>query len=142
MITHEVQAKLDQPLEEVFDFLVDFSNEPAWNPDCLSVEKTSDGPIAVGTTFEGRMKGIGKLDTKVVGFERLKHCAVEERGRAMTGAFEYRFASNGEGTVVTLAARVQPRGPLRVLEPVIGRKMKQMLDELPEHMRRGIEAAA
>jgi carbon monoxide dehydrogenase subunit G len=142
MITHEVQARLDQPLEEVFDFLVDFRNEPAWNPDCLSVEKTSDGPIAVGSTFEGRMKGIGKLDTTVVGFERLKHCAVEESGRAMNGAFEYRFSPSGEGTLVTLAARMQPRGPLRLLEPLMSRKMKQMLDEMPQHIRRGIEAAA
>jgi carbon monoxide dehydrogenase subunit G len=141
MITHEVQARLDQPLEEVFDFLVDFRNEPAWNPECLSVEKTSDGPIAAGTTFEGRMKGVGKVDVKVVEFERLRHCATQSRGRGMDAAFDYRFEPNGGATVVTVAAQVRPRGPLRLLEPVLGRKMKQMLDTLPALMRQGVESA-
>jgi hypothetical protein len=46
MIENGVSLKLDRPPEQVFDFLVDFTNEPAWNPECLEVEKTSAGRSA------------------------------------------------------------------------------------------------
>jgi hypothetical protein len=36
-------------VEEVFDFVADERNEPRYNPRMLSAEKTSDGPIGIGT---------------------------------------------------------------------------------------------
>jgi hypothetical protein len=37
--------------------------------------------------------------------------------------------------------RMQPRGPMRLLEPLMARMVKRMLADLPEKMRRGIDAA-
>ncbi|MGT2462583.1 SRPBCC family protein [Sinomonas atrocyanea] len=38
-------------VEEVFDFLADERNEPAYNPQLRSVETTTPGPIGVGTQW-------------------------------------------------------------------------------------------
>jgi uncharacterized protein YndB with AHSA1/START domain len=142
MIKHEIQTTLDQPPERVFDFLVDFRNEPDWNPDCLSVEKTSDGPISIGTTFSSKMKGVGRIESQIVTLDRPAHCSVKDRARAMDSSFEFRFAPSGPGTHVSIAMRMQPRGPMRLLEPILGPMMKRKFDELPERIRRGIDSTA
>ncbi len=90
MIENRLEVTLQQPPERAFDFFVDFRNEPAWNPDCLTVEKTSDGPIAVGTTFTGKMKRVGPSTSEIVAFDRPERCSVVDRSRGAHGTFEFR----------------------------------------------------
>ena len=141
MIEHGFEVTLEQPPERAFDFFVDFRNEPAWNPDCLTVEKTSHGPIRVGTTFTGKMKHIGPSESEIVALDRPGHCSVVDRSRGVEGTFDFRFTPHAGGTRVEVTMRMQPRGPMRLLEPLMARMMGRMLAELPEKMRRGIDAA-
>jgi carbon monoxide dehydrogenase subunit G len=138
MIEHTLSFTLEQPPEQAFDFIVDFPNEPRWNPQCLSVEKTSDGPVGVGTTYLGRMKGVGKINTEVVKWQRPAVCATVERSRAAVGNFEFQVAQHDGGSLVTIIARLQPRGPMRLLQPVMRRMMARLLGAWPENVRRGI----
>jgi hypothetical protein len=48
--------EIDRPVAEVFDFVADQRNEPLYNPDMVSSQKLTDGPIDVGTRF-GRRAG-------------------------------------------------------------------------------------
>ena len=44
---------IGRPVEEVFSYVLDLpSNGPKWAPDLESVQKTTEGPIGAGTTFE------------------------------------------------------------------------------------------
>jgi carbon monoxide dehydrogenase subunit G len=141
MITHAVSVTLTQTPEDAFAFFSDFPNEPAWNPECLAVEKTSPGPVDVGTTYLGRMRGIGRIRTEIVAFDRPRGLATVERSGVATGNFEFRFLPAGGGTRVEVSMRLQPRGPMRLLQPLMGRMVGRMLAELPGHMQAGIEAA-
>lgn len=60
----------------------------------------------------------------------------------MEGGFDFRFQPRNGGTELSLGARMRPHGPMRQLEPVMRPMMKRMLNELPEKMRRGLEASA
>jgi hypothetical protein len=44
-------AVIDRPIEEVFAFLADGTNDPKFSPRVLEITKT-DGPIGVGTGSE------------------------------------------------------------------------------------------
>jgi uncharacterized protein YndB with AHSA1/START domain len=141
MIEHHAQVTFDQPLDRVFDFFVDFRNEPAWNPGCISVEKTSPGPIGLGTIYDGKMKGMGANTSEIVSFERPQRCSATIRTRGAEGNYDLRFTPRDGGTQVEVAVRMQPKGPMRLTEPLMRRMMGKMVAELPEHMRRGIDAA-
>jgi uncharacterized protein YndB with AHSA1/START domain len=141
MIEHQAQITLDQPPERVFDFFVDFRHEPAWNPGCISVEKKSAGPVGVGTVFEGKMKGMGPNTSEIVSFERPQRCSATIQARGAEGTYDLRFTPRDGGTQVEVAVRMQPKGPMRLAEPLMRRMMGKMVAELPEHMRRGIDAA-
>lgn len=43
--------EIDRPIDDVFDYLEDFTNVPQWNYWVQRVEQISDGPIGVGTVF-------------------------------------------------------------------------------------------
>ena len=140
MIEHEFQTTVARSPEEVFDFLVDFRNEPQWEPNCQKVEKTSDGPIGQGTTFRAQMKGLGQVESEIVDFERPARFATKDKARRMDGESKFRMEARDGGTQVSGKLRMRPQGPMRLLEPLMRPMMRRMLSQMPENMRRGIEA--
>jgi uncharacterized protein YndB with AHSA1/START domain len=141
MIEHSAQVTLQQPPERAFDYFVDFRNEQSWNPNCLSVEKTSAGEIGVGTTYDGKMKGMGANTSEIVEFDRPARCAATWRARGADGTYALQFTPVDGATRVEAVMRMQPHGPLRLFEPLMSRMMGKMVAELPEAMQRGIDAA-
>jgi hypothetical protein len=51
---------IERPVEEVFDFVADQRNEPAYNPRMLQSEKITEGPIGVGTRFRATARSGGR----------------------------------------------------------------------------------
>ena len=141
MIEKTASMELDQRTEQVFDFLVDFTNEPAWNPECLEVVKTSPGPIGTGSTYRGRMRGVGEVSTELTAYDRPVRFATVERSRAATGSFEFHLTPREDGTHVEIRMALQPRGPMRLLQPVVGRMADRFLARLPDYARNGLRAA-
>jgi uncharacterized protein YndB with AHSA1/START domain len=86
VIEHDFRTTVARSPEEVFDFLVDLRNAPQWEPNCQEVVKTSDGPIGKGTTFRAK-KGIGRLESEIVEFERPARFASRDQGRGMTAVW-------------------------------------------------------
>jgi hypothetical protein len=52
-------AVIDRPIDEVFAYLADGTNDPKFSPRVQEIRKTTDGPIAVGTVFESKVKDAG-----------------------------------------------------------------------------------
>jgi hypothetical protein len=52
-------AVIDRPIQEVFDFLADGTNDPKFSPRVQEIRRTTDGPIGVGTVFESSVKDAG-----------------------------------------------------------------------------------
>lgn len=142
MIEHTTTMTLNHPPEQVFDFLADFENEPAWNPECISVEKTSPGPPAAGATYVGRMRRIGNVQMTLETHEPHRRFVTDERSRMATGRFEFRLMPDGDGTRVEVDARLTPRGPFRLLQPVMRRELATFLANLPGWVGTGMIAAS
>jgi hypothetical protein len=141
MIENQLSVTLEQQPERAFDFFVDFPNEPTWNPECLKVEKTSAGPVGVGTTYTGKMRRVGQITTEIVALDRPSSFSTVERSRGAEGTFDFRFTPYDGGTLMEITMRLQPRGPMRLLEPLMRRMVPRMLADLRENARRGLDAA-
>jgi carbon monoxide dehydrogenase subunit G len=57
-------AVIDRPIDEVFAFLADGTNDPKFSPRVQEIRKTTDGPVAVGTVFESRVKDAGMTTSR------------------------------------------------------------------------------
>jgi Polyketide cyclase / dehydrase and lipid transport len=139
MIEHDFETTVARSPEEVFDFLADLRNAPQWEPNCRRVEKTSDGPVGKGTTFRAK-KGAARLQSEIVEFERPMHFASRDTGRGMVCGVDFRCDAENGGTHVTGKLWMQPHGPMRALVPLMRLRMKRALGELPDTLRRVVEA--
>jgi hypothetical protein len=50
---------IDRPIDEVFAFVADGTNDPKFSPRVQEIRKTTDGPVGVGTIFESTVKDAG-----------------------------------------------------------------------------------
>ncbi|WP_406404209.1 SRPBCC family protein [Streptomyces sp. NBC_00879] len=55
----EATVEIGRPVEEVFAFLADGTNDPKFSPRVLEITKAPDGPTEVGTVFRSTVKDAG-----------------------------------------------------------------------------------
>ncbi len=53
-------VEIARPAHEVFAYLADFENNPHWQGGMEACRWTSEGPVAVGSTYEQRASFLGK----------------------------------------------------------------------------------
>ncbi len=125
--------------EAVFDYLADHGNEVQWNPDCVSMEKLTAGPVAVGTRFRAKWKQGPVVETECTRFERPRMWRYENGGQisvVLTVTLEptpsgaTRMASHGEWT---------PSGWFRLVFPVFVQVMRRAERGVVANARRALE---
>ena len=60
----EATAQIDRPVEEVFAFLADGTNDPKFSPRVQEISKTTPGPTRVGTVYASTVKDAGMTTTR------------------------------------------------------------------------------
>lgn len=106
------RIRLDIPLDAVWDMVVDFAAYPKWRPGLARVEA---GPDINGHPSWYEYCGPRlKVQLQFTVFEpktRLMTCLVGEK-LPIFGAWDYEFAEDGEGTVLTITERDKIYNPL------------------------------
>ena len=115
---------INRPIEEVFDFVADESNEPQYNPKMTWAEKVSPGPIGVGTTFRSVMTGIGRAAEMTIhftAFDRPRRIAETTHMSNMEINGVLLFERTRDGTRMKWIWNLEPRGFYRLLGPLVRR---------------------
>ena len=116
--------EIHRPVEEVFDFVADETNEPRYNKDIVRCEKVTSGPIGVGTRYEAAMKSTRDASmtvelTDYVRPHRLGSVAHIEGTMDISGAMTFEAIKGG--TLMSWEWDVQPHGCMRLLGPLVTR---------------------
>ena len=125
--------------EEVFDYLSDQRNELAWNPDCVLMEKLTDGPVGVGTRFRAKWKQGPVVLTEVTAFERPSAWTYVNGGPigcSLTVTLEP--LANGR-TRLTSRGLWSANGPARLFFPIFIRIMRRSERKVMENSRLALE---
>ena len=118
------QIEIARPIDEVFDFVADETNEPRYNDDMVLCEKVTPGRIGVGTRYEAKMKSTGPapMTVEVTGYERphrLESTAHIQGTMDIRGAVT--FEATAGGTLMSWEWDVEPHGFMKLLGPFITR---------------------
>ncbi len=113
------EITIDRPVEEVFDFVSDQCNEPRYNPQMLSVEKLSPGPIGSGTQFRIQMKSGAPMLLEFTTFERPVRLGSHTSPSGMAIDGELTFERSGDSTLMLWNWNITPSGALKILTPFI-----------------------
>jgi hypothetical protein len=57
-------AVIERPIDEVFAFLADGTNDPKFSPRVEQIRRITDGPIGVGTLFASTVKDAGMKSSR------------------------------------------------------------------------------
>ena len=140
MIEASSEEILDCPPEEVFDFLADARNEPAWNPDVITVEQTTPGPVGRGTTRRGDYRHIGTVESTIVAFDRPRRLGFRAVGRQAEISLEFTFAGTGDGrTRMQVHGALSLKGPLRLAEGALRGPVTQQYAERARAVKRALD---
>ncbi len=140
MLEFRNDATFRQPPEEVFDFVADARNEPRWHPDALSVEKTSEGPVGLGTRFVSRYRRFGSMTSEIVEYERPSRLALDYEWKSSRFHVGYTLSPSGGGTAVRASGGGEVRGFLRLLTPLMRLSMRREQAKSAGWIQRGLDS--
>jgi uncharacterized protein YndB with AHSA1/START domain len=122
VIDRSDSVTIDRPVEEVFAYVTDTSNDPEWHTDVLEARKTSEGPVAIGTTWHQRFKpamGVSEGDSEVIAFEPNRMEVLRSELGPMQPTLTYRFEPTDGGTRFTRRVQIRVSGWARLMEPMM-----------------------
>jgi uncharacterized protein YndB with AHSA1/START domain len=127
MIQHEVSVHLNQPVEQVFAFLMDTGKLASWQANLIKIEQLTEGPVRPGSRFH-EVRRLGKRDSEI----ESEVTALEPNKRLETRTLSkphvtvsYSFEPEDGGTKLTYRFTMPTRGMMRLMEPVIGNSIKK-----------------
>ncbi len=132
---------IDRPIGAVFDFVADERNEPLYNPALLESEKTTDGPVGMGTRFRATHRSAGRpvsMDVEITAYDRPRRVASRTTMSWSEIEGALMFESVGNATKMRWNWDVRPRGVARLLTPLIGvigrRSERDCWEGLKDHL--------
>ena len=136
---------IHRPIEEVFDFVADERNEPLYNPQMLSVEQVTNGPIGSGTQFRAHLKSGSRMLPMLLEFttfERPYRLGSHASFLGMVTDGQLTFESVGEATRMRWEWTLKPGGALKLLGPLVAWQGRRQEHAIWSGLKRCLEAAA
>lgn len=127
--------------QDVFDYLSDMENETRWNPDCVSMERLTAGPVGVGTRFRAKWKQGPVVFTEMTAYDRptsWRYVNGGSIGCVLTITLE---PTSSGGTRLTSRGLWSANGLARLFFPVFIRTMRKAEVQVLANARRALEAS-
>ncbi len=118
----EGEILIGRPVDVVFDYVADQSNEPQYNPQMVRADKITPGPVGKGTRFRSAVASRGRTA------EMLIECTSYDRTRLFAStttmaqadiSYTLTFEPAAAGTRMRWSGQVRPKGAIRLAGPVI-----------------------
>jgi len=142
----EATTVIDRPIDEVFAYLADGTNDPKFSPRVLEIANTTGGPPGVGTVYNSTVKDAGmktKREIKLTEFVAPTRIRWAEQSKNLVTSSEggYDLASEGTATRVTLFNVLEGHGVGKLLEPLALRAARKGADAFGASIKAAVEAS-
>jgi len=140
---------IGRPVDVVFDYVADQSNEPAYNPQMVRADKITPGPVGKGTRFRSAVASMGSTAEMLIectGYDRPALLASTTTMRQADISYTLTFEPAGAGTRMRWAGQVRPKGVFRLLGPLITwlgiRQEQRIWANLKKHLETALQPTA
>ena len=142
-IHEHIQA--DLPIEAAFDYVADFANADAWDPNTTGAQRLDEGPVGVGAQYRVDVR-MGSRTTpmtyRITEFDRPRRVVLVGEGDGVSSVDDIRFERSGGGTAVEYAADIRLGGLLRLIQPFLGSRFEQLGKDAAAGMTRELQRLA
>jgi uncharacterized protein YndB with AHSA1/START domain len=145
MTTIEASVVINRPVEEIFAFVADPNNTVQWAGPVIEAEKTSEGPVGLGTTSTRVTQFLGRTmeaTYEITEYEVNRYYADKMTSGPMPIGGRISFEPTNEGTKVTVAGDIEAAGFYKLAEPLIARMAKRQVATDVQTLKDLLEAQA
>ena len=132
MIAFQTSIDIERPVEDVFAYVSDPRNLPAWNSAVQAMRPTSPSTKGTGQTFSMQRQlptGPATNQLEVIAREPPGEFAMRTTTGPTPFLYRYKFAGQNGETVVQLDAQVELDGVATLLPQLARRAVKQGVDD-------------
>ena len=144
MATITGEIHIERPVDVVFDFVADERNEPKYNPRISRAEKLTDGPIGPGSRFLATVTSGGRpidMQIEFTAYERPTRLVSHASMASAEARGMLTFEPEPAGTRMCWTWEVEPKGPVRLLAPLVARVGAHQEQAIWTGLKRYLEAA-
>ena len=146
MIRFDATETIGRPVAEVFAFIADPKNEPAWHTDAIEVRYEPPGPAGAGKVLHGTYSAMGKrsatADISAYEQDRLIQVRFRTPTMGILPTITLTTEPDGGGTRLTRRLEIQPLGVMRILAPLMSGSMTRSNAAFVANARRLLESSA
>ena len=131
MIKIEKSVLINKPQQEVFDFVTNLSNDSKWQSSIESVERVSDGPIGVGSTWRYVGKFLGRkneTEIQMTSYDPPRQSSVKAVSGPIPFENTHKFQKQDGGTLLTFTGQAEFGGFFKMAEGLVGKQMEKQMD--------------
>ena len=128
------------PPAEAFAFMIQLERFVEWDPGISKVKHQSGPPGQVGTTYDLTIAGWSPtvMRYELTAVDAPRSFRMASTTRFLRSVDEIRVEADGSGSRVTYDARLDLRGPLRVLDPMLARVFQKIADRAMIGLRKAL----
>jgi carbon monoxide dehydrogenase subunit G len=129
MVKAEHTIVVGRPPGEVFAYITDVSNLPAWQSGVVEAE--AETPLERGSTFREVRRFLGKRmesTVEVTEYERDRLFTITVRSGPVPFEVRHTFEQANGGTRLTISAAGDPGRFFKLAEPIVGRAAERMFE--------------
>jgi uncharacterized membrane protein len=134
---------IERPIQEVFDFVHDITNDPLWQTTLVESEKLTDGPLRGGSRVREVRRFLGiRVETtyEVTEYEPPTRSAVNATSGPVPFSGSYVLEALDGSTRFTVHGDIEGHGFFKLAEPVFARMVGRELQANLGHLKDVLEA--
>ena len=139
MAHYRASIEIQQPREEVFAYLSDFSTTREWDPGVVEAERLNGQAVGEGTEFRLVAEFLGRkneLTYRIVEYDPPHAVTFLGENATVVSRDRITFDSTAEGTRVTYDADLALKGLLRIADPLLALAFDRVGDRALAGLRR------
>jgi uncharacterized protein YndB with AHSA1/START domain len=145
MAIAEASVVINRPMEEVFAYVVDPKNTAQWAGPVIEAEKTSEGPVGLGTTSKRVTQFLGRTmeaTYEITEFEPNSYYTDKTTSGPVPIDGRISFDSVKGGTKVTIEGEIKAAGFFKLAEPLLSRMAERQIATDVQTLKDLLEAQA
>lgn len=121
-----------KPAEEVFAYMADFTSVEEWDETVTKAVHTGGPKAGLGARFSVTFKFAGRentFDYETTEFEEPHRLLLRAESGTVVSLDEVTVREVAEGTELTYDANLEPKGLMKIVDPVLGLLFKRLGDQ-------------
>ena len=129
MAAYRGTVECSRPAEAAFAYMANFANVCEWDPTVAEARPLQDGEPALGSRFFVRVHWLGRdlpLTYEITEFEPPRRLVLRAENASSVSEDTVEVEAQGEQSRLTYDARVDLKGPARLLDPLLGLAFRRL----------------